>query len=218
MAGCTGTWQEVFGDRAEEAFSAYYISRYVGYVAAAGKKEYPIPMTVNAWLDKPGEAAGEYPSGGPVAKNHKIWKYNAPSVDICCPDIYVPYFNNVCESFAGDNNPLYIPECATHSYAAGRMIYTVGKYHALCYAPFGFEDMGEPFGVIEGMLFGMDTSDPALQTPQSVEEYREYSDALSSMMPLLAEAYGTDRLQAVSAEVAGENLMDFGEYKVQAAF
>ncbi|MBD5393980.1 MAG: DUF5597 domain-containing protein [Lachnospiraceae bacterium] len=218
VAGCTGTWREVFGAEAEEAFSAYYISRYVGCVAAAGKKEYPIPMTVNAWLDKPGEAAGEYPSGGPVAKNHRIWKYNAASIDIYCPDIYVPYFNDVCRSFTGDNNPLYIPECATHSYAGSRMVYTVGRYHTLCYAPFGFENMGKPFGVIEGMLFGMDTSDPALQIPQSVKKYREYSDALSSMMLPLIEAYGTERLQASSAEVADENWMDFGEYKVQAVF
>ena len=130
----------------------------------------------------------------------------------------MPYFNDVCKSFTKDDNPLYIPECATHSYAASRMIYTVGRYHALCYAPFGFENMGEPFGVMEGILFGMDTSDPALQIPQSVEKYREYADALECMMPLLVGAYGTKRLQAVSAENADENVMDFGEYKIQAVF
>lgn len=218
MTERTGTWTEVFGDDAEEAFSAYYFSKYVGYVAAAGKKEYPIPMTVNAWLDKPGEAAGEYPSGGPVAKNLKIWRYNAPDIDIYCPDIYVPYFADVCRSFTREMNPLYIPECATHSYAGNRMIYTVGKHHALCYAPFGFENMGEPFGAIEGILFGMDTSDPALQIPQSVEKYKEYADALSNMMPLLINAYGTEQLQAAIAENPDESLMNFGEFKIQTIF
>ena len=56
----SGSWEEVFGACAEEIFSAYHIASYVNAVAAAGKAEYPLPMTVNCWLDK-GEKPGMYP-------------------------------------------------------------------------------------------------------------------------------------------------------------
>ena len=46
-----GSWSEVFGEAAEELFSAYHVSRFVNAVAAAGKAVYPLPMTANCWLD-----------------------------------------------------------------------------------------------------------------------------------------------------------------------
>jgi len=68
----SGTWAEVFGTdpRADEIFMSYYIGRFIGTVAKAGKAELNIPMYANAWLGpQPGaELPGEYPSGGPVAR------------------------------------------------------------------------------------------------------------------------------------------------------
>jgi beta-galactosidase GanA len=52
-AGTQGTWQQVFGDRADEYFQAWSIARFVGQVAAAGKSAYPLPMYVNAALRDP---------------------------------------------------------------------------------------------------------------------------------------------------------------------
>ena len=208
-----GTWREVFGGVAEEVFSAYHIASYVEYVAQAGKKEYALPMVVNCWLDK-GDRPGDYPSGGPVTRMHEVLDYCAPSIEVYCPDIYVPYFNKVCDRFAKKGkNPLYIPETATHSYAASRMLYTVGHYHAMCYSPFGFDDIGKPFNAVQGYLFGMDVTDPALKTPQNFEEYAALGKILREAMPLLAERYGTNKLQAVSAEHETEkkNALDIQE-------
>ena len=112
----SGTWEEVFGknipspDRPEirrrtpgrpagaelynhtdEIFMAWNYSRYIGYVAAQGKKEYPLPMYVNAWLVDPGDhGPGDYPSGGPEPLVHDIWRAGAPAIDILAPDIYQP--------------------------------------------------------------------------------------------------------------------------------
>jgi len=36
----------------DEVFMAWYYATYINYVAEAGKAEYPIPMYVNAWLNK----------------------------------------------------------------------------------------------------------------------------------------------------------------------
>lgn len=206
-----GSWSEVFGAAAEEIFSAYHVASFVEYVAKAGKDAYDLPMTVNCWLDKAADTPGDYPSGGPVARVHEVWDYCAPSIDVYCPDIYVPYFNKVCDRFVkGGTNPLYIPEAATHSYAAPRMVYTVGHYHAMCYSPFGFDDIGKPFSAVQGYLFGMDVTDPALKTPQNFEEYAALGKILREAMPLLAERYGTTDLQAVCAEREAEKKKSLG--------
>lgn len=206
-----GSWSEVFGAAAEEIFSAYHVASFVEYVAKAGKDAYDLPMTVNCWLDKAADTPGDYPSGGPVARVHEVWDYCAPSIDVYCPDIYVPYFNKVCDRFVkGGTNPLYIPEVATHSYAAPRMVYTVGHYHAMCYSPFGFDDIGKPFSAAQGYLFGMDVTDPALKTPQNFEEYAALGKILREAMPLLAERYGTTDLQAVCAEREAEKKKSLG--------
>lgn len=206
-----GSWSEVFGAVAEEIFSAYHVALFVEYVAKAGKDVYDLPMAVNCWLDKAADTPGDYPSGGPVARVHEVWDYCAPSIDVYCPDIYVPYFNKVCDRFVkSGTNPLYIPEAATHSYAAPRMVYTVGHYHAMCYSPFGFDDIGKPFSAAQGYLFGMDVTDPALKTPQNFEEYAALGKILREAMPLLAERYGTTDLQAVCAEREAEKKKSLG--------
>lgn len=213
-----GSWTEVFGNVAEEIFSAYYVASYVNAVADAGKKEYAIPFTANCWLDKKEDKAGGYPSGGPVSRVMEVWHYCAPNIDIIAPDIYVPDFMEVCDEYTRRNNPLYIPECATHSYAGPRALYCVGHYHAMCYSPFGFEDMGRPFTGSQMFLFGADVTDPALNTPQNTEEYKKINQFLNSMMPMLASKYGTEELLAGSSEVTKVASFHMGTYQINAVF
>lgn len=213
-----GSWQEVFGETAEEIFSAYHVASYVNAVAEAGKKAYPLPLSANCWLNKAGEKPGTYPSGGPVSRMMEVWHYCAPNIDIIAPDIYVPNFVEVCDEYTRRNNPLYIPECATHSYAGPRAIFCVGHYHAMCYSPFGFEDMGKPFTNSQMYLFGADVTDPALSTPQNVAEYKAINLALQSMMPMLTEKYGTNDLQAASSETGSVAAFSMGTYQINAIF
>lgn len=212
-----GSWSQVFGEVAEEMFSAYYVSRYVNYVAKAGKDIYPLPMSVNCWLDK-GDVPGSYPTGGPVPRVHEVWDYMAPSIDVYCPDIYVPNFAEICDNFAKGDNPLFIPESATHSYAAPRMVYTVGHHHAICYAPFGFDDIGKPFSAIQGFLFGMDVTDPALQTPQNFEEYGLTGKYMQALLPVIGKKLGSNELKAAIGEVADQGLLSMTELDVYAGF
>lgn len=210
----SGSWAEVFGDAADEIFQAYEVAAYVEQVAKAGKAEYALPMLVNCWLNKPGEKPGEYPSGGPVARMHPVWRYAAPSIDVFCPDIYVPFFCDVCDDFTENGNPLVIPETATHSYAGAREVYVIGHHHAAAYSPFGFEDMGQPFNAMQSVLFGMDVADPALKTPQSIAENAAYNRGLRQLMPLLLPRYGTEDLQAVCSERPEETMLNFGSFGV----
>lgn len=211
------SWPEALGPVAEELFSAYYTAQYVEAVAAAGKAEYPLPMAVNCWLDK-GGAPGAYPSGGPVSRTREVWRFAAPSIDLYGPDIYVPDFCGVCDEYTRRGEALFIPECATHSYTGPRMVYAVGHYHAVCYAPFGFEEMGQPFNAMQGYLFGVDVTDPALKTPQDIAEYGWFARTLDGLMPLLAERIGTAQLQAVCSERKENCTLDFDQFRVTAAF
>ena len=212
-----GSWEQVFGTVAEELFSAYHIASYVNQVAEAGKAVYDLPMTVNCWLDK-GGAPGEYPSGGPVARVMEVWKYAAPAIDIFAPDIYVQNFCEICDAYQKMGNPLFIPETATHGHVGPRLLYTVGHHHAICFAPFGFEDMGQEFTDTQSFLFGVDVSDPLLKTPQDVDEYRWYNQTLASMMPILTDAYGTGKLQGVISERPQQNMMCFEKFGFMVMF
>lgn len=206
-----GTWEEVFGTVAEEVFQTYSVAGYIEYVAAAGRKEYDLPMMVNAWLDK-GQEPGLFPSGGPVARMMEVWRYCAPHIDVLAPDIYVQDFCGVCDEYTKMGNPLIIPETAQHGHSGPRLVYVVGHYHALGFSPFGFEDMGQPFTAVDSYLFGVDTSDPLLLTPQDGGEYAWYNKTLASMMSFMTSKYGTEDLQAVISERPEQDTMVFKQY------
>ena len=212
-----GSWGQVFGPCAEELFTAYHMACYVERVAAAGQAEYPLPLVVNCWLDK-GHKPGRFPTGGPVARVMEVWRHAAPSIEAIGPDIYVPTFCSDCDAYRKLGNPLFVPETATHAYAAAREMWAVGHHHATCYSPFAFEEMGDPFSGTTGILFGMDTSDPALSTPQDRVEYAEVTKRLAQLLSLAPEAFGTERLQAAISERPDEAALTFGRLVVCVAF
>ena len=139
-----GTWSETFGDDAAEFFMAWHIARYIDVIAEAGKKEYELPLFVNTWLRAHGQKAGEYPSGGPVAKVHDVWRAAAPHLDLFAPDIYLPYFKEKCAEYARQKNPLFIPEAHRNKKSPGQAFYAFAEHDAIGYAPFGIDDIHHP--------------------------------------------------------------------------
>jgi len=152
----TGSWEEVFGKSqlyrekndwkllsyyTEELFSAWNYARYTEKVTAAGKKEYPIPMFVNAWLKQPFSYwPGRYPSGGPLPQVLDIWRAAASSIDFLAPDIYLDEFGWICREYTRSGNPLFIPETRGGKEGAARAFYAFGEFDAGCFAPFGIDD------------------------------------------------------------------------------
>lgn len=178
-AGCkiSGSWKEVFGAGANEIFMAWHFARYVDNVTAAGKSEYPIPMFVNAWLGPSAYTyeegrAGEYPSGGPVARMLDIWCAAAPHIDIISPDIYREDFSSVCYEYARLGNPLLIPETFHDERSAAYVFYALGQHSAIGFSPFGIDDITEPE-----------------KHPLS-ESYK----VLSGMTPLITKYQGSNRM------------------------
>jgi Domain of unknown function (DUF5597)/Beta-galactosidase len=161
----SGTWEQVFGknvqrpaddppvpnspnrskrpagaelfNHTDEIFMAWNYSRYIGTVAAQGKKEYPIPMYVNTWLVQPNDiGAGDYPSGGPEPLVHDIWKAGGPAIDILAPDIYLPDFAGIIKTYSRNGNPAWNPETGQNANNAW-MGFT--KLNLLCFSPMGVD-------------------------------------------------------------------------------
>jgi hypothetical protein len=138
----SGTWQEVFGNgvKADEFFMAWNYARYMNECARAGKAVYELPMFVNAWIVQPEDKVpGDYPSGGPQAHVLDFWRAGAPEIDLFCPDIYLPDFEDISVLYTRNNNALFIPESRAGEAGAGQLFYAIGKHNAIGYSPFGIE-------------------------------------------------------------------------------
>jgi hypothetical protein len=132
------TWQEVFGDFADEAFMAWNYARYIQGVAAAGKQSYALPMFVNSQLPAPGERAGEYPSGGPHPDFLDVYRVIAPSIDFYSPDIYWPNFEYWIERFRFKGNPVFVPEARMDA-ASYNALYAYSEAKSFGFSPFGVD-------------------------------------------------------------------------------
>ena len=140
----SGTWEEVFGKGAktDEIFMGWNYARYVDKVAEAGKGQYGIPMFVNAWLPAPtDQGPGDYPSGGPQAHMHDIWRAGAPHVDMLCPDIYMTNFAELAARYSRSGNILFIPECAGDIHGAANAFYAIGQFKAVGYSSMGIGEL-----------------------------------------------------------------------------
>ena len=144
-AKTAGTWTEVFGttSAADEIFQAWHYARYMERVTAAGKAELPIPFFTNTWIVQPEDKGpGDYPSGGPEPLVLDIWKVGAPSIDMNCPDVYLPNFVEWCTRFHRADNPLFVPESRGDAGGVANAFYAIGAHNAIGYSPFGIDNAG----------------------------------------------------------------------------
>ncbi len=58
-----------------------------------------------------------------------------------CPDIYFPNFMEWCGKYVRNGNPLFIPEMAASSRAAGNAVYAISQFGAIGCGPFSIENM-----------------------------------------------------------------------------
>ncbi len=137
-----GTWTELFGNDSytEEIFQAWYYAKYTNEVAAAGKKEYNLPMYVNAALPRPGRKPGEYPSAGPLPHIMNIWQAAASSIDMLSPDFYNPDTKYWCDLYVRNSNALFVPEMRFEESCSAKALFILGHYHAIGFSPFSIEN------------------------------------------------------------------------------
>jgi beta-galactosidase GanA len=201
-------WSEAFGRDADEFFHAWSIARFIEQVAAAGKKEYALPLYVNAALRdpvKPGPA-GTYETGGATDNVIPIWKVAAPSIDLLAPDIYMDdalRYRKVLEQYARPDNALFVPENG-HAPWYAHMFFAALGHQAIGWAPFGLDHTVYARAPIGAALVDEETLAPFALN------YR----LVGPMMREAARLGFEGKLQAV-AEEQGQHTqtMDFGEWK-----
>ena len=178
-----GNWEEIFGKglSTDEVFMAWYYGRYTNYVAEAGKKEYPLPMYVNAALIRPNYRPGQYPSAGPLPHLFDVWRAAAPDIDFFSPDIYFPTFVEWATKYDQPGNPLFIPEVGNNQSLANAF-YAFGQLNAMCYSPFSIE---------------------SLQNPEDNEVSKAY-DVLSQLSPLILVNQGKGTIAGVVLDSASQ--------------
>ncbi|MBQ6577695.1 MAG: DUF5597 domain-containing protein [Bacteroidales bacterium] len=196
-----GSWKEVFGDNlyTEAFFMQWAYASYIEKVAAAGKKEYDIPMYLNTvampttgMTFNPGAVQGSsaqkkesqsgspfgsagplFPSGAPIYNAIDMYKLFCPSIDFCSPDIYVPAFKNVSDAYTRKDNPLFVPETGRNAAPA---YYTLAHNNGIGFSAFAIED--------------------AFLS----EDYRGVYSTLTELLPLISEYQGTGLMDAFLKE------------------
>lgn len=212
----SGTWEEVFGrniqrpaddppipnnrtrplrdpdaelfNHTDEIFMAWHYARYIGYIAAQGKKEYPLPMFVNTWIVQPGDIGpGDYPGGGPEPLVHDIWRAGAPAIDILAPDIYLPDYAGIIQTFARGGNPAFNPETRMNANLCWQAF---TQLNVLCYSPFGIDDLN----------------------PESL--FAQAYDFIGGLSGAIAEAQGKkDAIRLITPDQGGHpGWVEMGEY------
>jgi beta-galactosidase GanA len=144
--GKTGTWTQVYGWKADQAFNSWYTARYVDQVAAAGQAELDLPMYANAALSDPFKEEGaQYgASGGPNWNVIDIWKAAAPHLSLVAPDLYdrdEKVYRAQLDHYARPDNALFVPENGDAP-EYSRFLWLALGTGAIGWAPFGMDDTG----------------------------------------------------------------------------
>jgi beta-galactosidase GanA len=146
LASKSGTWSQVFGWKADQAFNAWTIARYVDEIAAAGQSVLNLPMYVNAALSDPfkEEDARNGASGGPNWNVVDIWKAAAPHIAIEAPDIYnrdQRAYAKYLDHYARPDNALFVPETG-NDLPYARFLWLALGNGAIGFSPFGMDATG----------------------------------------------------------------------------
>lgn len=155
-----GTWAQVFGDFADQAFTSWHMARYVDDIAAAGKQVKNLTMYTNAALGDPFDAksASTSATGGPQWNMIDVWKAAAPNIDLVAPDIYNrdhKAYLAYLDHYSRPDNALMIPETGNAAEYARFFWPTIGK-GGIGFAPFGMDASG-----YSNYPLGAKTLDPA---------------------------------------------------------
>jgi hypothetical protein len=188
----TGTWEEVFGKglHTDEIFMAWYFAKYTNDVAGAGKKEYPLPMYVNAALFRPNYKPGQYPSAGPLPHLTDVWHAAAPHIDFLAPDIYFKNFAEWLGKYDRSGNPMFIPE-VDHHQSVTNAFYAFARHNAMGYNPFSIE----------------------LATNPESNQFNKGYDILRQLTPLILENQGKGTMEGFLLDSAAQTArITFGGY------
>ncbi|RIV46533.1 mannonate dehydratase [Flagellimonas pelagia] len=192
----TGTWEEVFGKgtRTDEIFMAWFYAKYTNAIVEAGKKIHPLPMYVNAALNRPNTQPGKgYPSAGPLPHIMDVWLAGGASIDFLSPDFYFPNIEHWCDLYTRQDNPLFIPEHRFDQTVSAKALFTIGHYESLGFSPFSIESTEQPGDEDLGKVYAL----------------------VHQMTPLIGKHHGQGKIDGVLLDKEKqESTLNFGNYEL----
>lgn len=190
-----GTWEEIFGvgTHTDEIFMAWYYAKFVNKIVEAGKEIYPLPMFVNAALNRPGRVPGKgYPSAGPLPHIMDVWQAGGTSIDFLSPDFYFPNIEYWCDLYTRQNNPFFIPEHRFDSTTGVKALFSIGRYESMGFSPFSIESKAHP----------------------EEEDLGKAYDLLAQLTPLITINQGQNRINGVLLDKEKQDtVLSFGKYE-----
>ncbi len=204
-----GTWGQVFGADADEIFHAWSVAHYVDAVAAAGKAQLDLPMSVNVALRDPIAPKGpdSYESGGPTDNVLDVWQAAAPHVDVIGPDIYQPdfaHYTAAADHYDRLGNPLFVPE-TSRSYATARYMFAVLGRGGIGFSPFGLD-------------FTADATTADALPATEMDKLQPFADDYHLVAPMMrywARAAFDGRLHgSAESDARAPDIIDFGDWTV----
>lgn len=191
----TGNWEEVFGkgSHTDEIFMAWYYAKYTNAIIETGKAAYPLPMFVNAALNRPGREPGTgYPSAGPLPHLLDVWRAGGPDIDFFSPDFYNPRFRHWNDLYTRQNNPLFIPEHRFDNTVAAKALFSIGHYKSMGFSPFSIESKAQP----------------------EQEELGKAYALIDQLMPLITAHHGNNKIEGVLLDKnSPDTTLQFGKYE-----
>jgi beta-galactosidase GanA len=191
----TGTWQDIFGEgpHTDEIFMAWCYAKFTNTVVEAGKAIYPLPMYVNAALNRPGKLPGTgYPSAGPLPHLMDVWKAGGPSIDFLSPDFYFPDIKHWSDLYTREGNPLFIPEHRFDNTVAAKAAFVFGHYEAMGFSPFSIESTAKPEDEPLGKLYHL----------------------IDQLTPMITANQGQNKIDGVLLDKQNqESILQFGNYE-----
>jgi hypothetical protein len=190
----SGTWEEIFGTglQTDELFMAWYFAKFTNSVVEAGKAVYPVPMYVNAALNRPESKPGIYPSGGPLPHLMDIWKAGGPSIDFLSPDFYFPDLKHWSDLYTRQGNTLFIPEHRFDNTIAAKAAYSLGHYESIGFSPFSVESSTNPENEPLGKMYSI----------------------IGQMIPIITSRQGKGKIEGVLLDKQNrESVFKMGNYE-----
>ncbi|AOW22044.1 mannonate dehydratase [Urechidicola croceus] len=198
----TGTWEEIFGKglHTDEIFMAWYFAQYTNKIIEVGKEIYPLPMFVNAALNRPNKNPGEYPSAGPLPHLMDVWKAGCASVDMLTPDFYFPNIKYWCDLYTRQNNTLFIPEHRFDNTVAAKALFTIGHYESLGFSPFSIEQ------------------NPNAPLQPKEEKLAKVYNIINQIKPVIDKNKGENRIEGILLDKGVKEVtFTFGDYEIKAS-
>ena len=147
----SGTWEEVFGKgpQADEIFMAWNYARYINHVMEAGKKEYPVPMFVNAVGNR---RLGEGPARRGVRPRTRHMESGRSAGGHVLPRCLhggsqgaANHIVELTKRYTRSGKPFFTAEAEDGEIGAAHAFYAIGQQRAIGYSGMGNDGLLEWF-------------------------------------------------------------------------